>query len=279
MIAPSGRQCLFHPDGERAMARGAAGAGAMLVLSTYSTVTIEDVAGALDGFPAWFQLYFMPERRISEQLIDRAAAANYRAIVVTVDPPYGWSPRSARLPVPVMEHIRHVNLPDAPLARTAYDTSVQNVVVANSNLADLEWLVSRSALDVIVKGVLRGDDARRCVDAGAKAIIVSNHGGRHLDTAIATANALPDVVATVGADAEVYVDGGIRRGTDVVKALSLGAKAVLCGRPPLWGLAANGAAGVSDVMNHLNEELKRTMMLCGLSNLQDLTPDLVEAQR
>ena len=133
----------------------------------------------------------------------------------------------------------------------------------------------RSPLPVIVKGILRDDDAARCVEAGAQAVIVSNHGGRHLDTAIATADALPEIVAAVGSKAEVYVDGGIRRGTDILKALALGARAVLVGRPVVWGLAVHGADGVRDVLMHLRNELTRTMALCGVARIADATPDLV----
>jgi len=140
---------------------------------------------------------------------------------------------------------------------------------------DLEWLVGRTPLDVVVKGVLRGDDAQRCVDAGAKAIIVSNHGGRHLDTTVTSADALPEVATAVGGKAEIYVDGGIRRGTDIVKALALGARAVLIGRPILWGLATHGADGVKTVLDHLHAELVRSMALCGTAELAEITPDLV----
>jgi 4-hydroxymandelate oxidase len=144
---------------------------------------------------------------------------------------------------------------------------------------DLEWLARRSPIDVIVKGVLRGDEALRCLGAGAKAIIVSNHGGRHLDTTVTTCEALPDVVAAVGSRAEVYVDGGLRRGTDILKALALGARAVLIGRPVLWGLATNGADGVRAVLDHLRTELARAMALTGVAKLDEATSDLVAQRR
>ena len=134
----------------------------------------------------------------------------------------------------------------------------------------------RSPLPVLVKGVLRADDAERCVELGARGVVVSNHGGRHLDAAIATADALPEIATAVGAKAEVYVDGGIRRGTDIVKALALGARAVLLGRPPLWGLSVAGAPGVAAVMDHFREEMVRAMRLCGANSLAALTPDLVK---
>src|SRR5262249_52453127 len=140
---------------------------------------------------------------------------------------------------------------------------------------DLEWLIKRANMDVVVKGVLRGDDARRCAELGAKAIIVSNHGGRHLDTAVPTADALAEVVDAVAGKAEGYVAGGIRRGSDILKALAIGARAVLIGRPVLWGLATSGADGVQAVLDHLRDELIRTMQLCGVARLSDAKRDLV----
>jgi len=149
------------------------------------------------------------------------------------------------------------------------------VVMFPTNFKDLEWLVKRCAMPVVVKGVLRGDDAKRCVDCGAKAIMVSNHGGRHLDTTVTTADVISEIAGAVGKSAEVYVDGGIRRGTDIVKALALGARAVLLGRPPLWGLSVGGADGVRMVMEHMHAEMVRAMQLCGAASLAALTPDLV----
>src|SRR5262245_14525504 len=275
MVAPTGRHRLFHPEGEIATARGAAAAGAVFVLATNATEKIEDVAAQRREAAHWFQLY-LSDHAVAEMLIDRAAAAGFTALVVTADMPvYGSSPRAARNRLVPSEEIRNVNLPGAPIARNAYDQAFSGSVTYPVTLDDLAWLVRRSPLDVIVKGVLRGDDAARCIDAGAKAIIVSNHGGRHLDTAIATADALPEIVAAVGGRGEVYVDGGIRRGTDILKALALGARAVLVGRPPLWGLAVGGADGVRDVLTHLRDELVRTMALCGVPTLAEATVDLV----
>jgi 4-hydroxymandelate oxidase len=275
MVAPTGRHRLFHAEGEIATARGAATSGATFVLATNATATIEDVAAQRGDAAQWFQLY-LSDRAIAEGLIDRAAAAGFTALVVTADMPvYGSSPRAARAPLVPSDHIRNVNLPGAPIARNAYDQTFSGSVTYPVSFKDLQWLVGRSPLPVIVKGVLRGDDAVRCIEAGAKAIIVSNHGGRHLDTTVTTADALRDVAAAVGATAEVYVDGGIRRGTDIVKALALGARAVLVGRPTLWGLAVRGADGVRDVLEHLRLELVRTMALCGVASLKEATPDLV----
>ncbi|MBX6425303.1 MAG: alpha-hydroxy-acid oxidizing protein [Variibacter sp.] len=276
MVAPSGRHKAIHPEGERATARGAAEAGAIYTLSTTSSVPIEEIAAVRGSAPQWFQLYLVPDRAWQEALLDRLAAAGFRAVVLTVDQPvYGWSPRAARCPLEPSPDIRHVNMPGAPMGRTAYDPTLKGKVIYPATFRDLEWLARRSPIDVFVKGVLRGDEARRCVDAGAKAVIVSNHGGRHLDTTVTTAVALPEVVAAVGRRVEVYVDGGIRRGTDILKALALGARAVLVGRPVLWGLATGGADGVRDVLQHLRDELARAMALSGVSRLEEATPDLV----
>jgi 4-hydroxymandelate oxidase len=282
MVAPTGRHRLFHPEGERATARGAAAAGVPYVLATASTVSIEDVAAERGAAPAgvsapqWFQLYLPPERSVTEGLIDRVAAAGFRAIVLTVDQPvYGSSPRSARTPLAPSPDIRAVNLPGQPVAAHSYGAAHSGTVTYPATWRDLEWLVERSPIDVLVKGVLRADDARRCVNLGAKAIIVSNHGGRHLDATVSTADALPGIAAAIGSRAEVYVDGGIRRGTDIVKALALGARAVLIGRPCVWGLATGGADGVRDVFAHLRAELARSMALCGVAKLDEVTRDLV----
>jgi 4-hydroxymandelate oxidase len=276
MLAPTGRHRLYHPDGERATARGAAAAGAAFVLATNSTVTIEDVATERKTAPHWFQLYMTPERARTEALVDRAAAAGFGAIVLTVDQPVpGHSPLAARNPVAASPDIRHVNLPGAPIARTAYDPAIQNVVAFPTSFADLEWLVARSPLPIVVKGVLRGDDAARAIGSGARGIIVSNHGGRHLDSAVATANVVAEVAAAAGGGAEIYVDGGIRRGTDIVKALALGARAILVGRPMLWGLATGGAEGVTEILDHLRAELVRAMALCGAATLSEIGPDLI----
>jgi 4-hydroxymandelate oxidase len=276
MVAPFGRHKLFHPEGECATARGAAAAGAVFVLPTTSTVSMEDVASEAATAPRWFQLYLPPDRGLAENLIDRAAAASFGAIVLTVDQPvYGSSPRAARAPLTPSPDIRSANLPGQPIAQHSYKPGHTGSVTFPATLRDLEWLVSRSRLDVVVKGVLRGDDAVRCVEAGAKAIIVSNHGGRHLDGAIATADALPEMADAIAGKAELYVDGGIRRGTDIVKALALGARAVLVARPVIWGLALGGAEGVRAVLDHLNAELARAMALCGAARLADIGADLV----
>jgi 4-hydroxymandelate oxidase len=171
--------------------------------------------------------------------------------------------------------IRNANLPGQPIAQNSYKPDYSGRVTFPATWRDLKWLVKRSPIDVVVKGVLRGGDAMRCVEAGAKAIIVSNHGGRHLDGTIATADALDEIVDAVDGNAEIYIDGGIRRGTDIVKALALGARAVLVARPVIWGLALDGADGVRAVLDHLRAEMVRTMALCGVARLDAITADLV----
>jgi 4-hydroxymandelate oxidase len=276
MVAPTGRHRLFHPDGERATARGAAAAGVPYVMATASTVTMEDAAAERRAAPQWFQLYLPPDRTVTEGLVDRAAVAGFAAVVLTVDQPvYGSSPRAARAPLEAAPDIRAVNLPGQPVAAHGYGAAHSGSVTHPATFDDLAWLVRRSALAVLVKGVLRADDALRCVELGASGIIVSNHGGRHLDATVASADALPGIAAAVGAKAELFVDGGIRRGTDIVKALALGARAVLIGRPTVWGLALAGADGVRDVLEHLRGELTRTMALCGVAKLDEVTRDLV----
>jgi 4-hydroxymandelate oxidase len=276
MVAPMGRHKLFHPEGERASARGAAAAGALYVLATSANVLLEDVAAERGATTQWFQLYMWPNRAEVEALLDRVAAVGFRALVLTVDNQvYGSSPRQLRAPFEPSPEIRNVNMPGAPMARTAYDPEFKGKVMFPTTWRELEWLVKRTLMPVVVKGVLRGDDAARCIETGARAVIVSNHGGRHLDTTVPTAEALAEVVDAVAGKAEVYVDGGIRRGTDVLKALALGARAVLVGRPVLWGLATGGADGVRTVLEHLHEELVRTMQLCGVARLADIPRDLV----
>ena len=280
VVAPMGRHKLFHADGERASARGAAAAGALYTLATSANILLEEVAAERGSSPQWFQLYMWPNRAEIEALLDRVAAAGFRALVLTADNQvYGSSPRQMRAQYAPSPDIRNVNMPGAPMARTAYDPEYKGKVMFPTTWRELEWLVKRAPMDVVVKGLLRGDDATRCVELGAKAIIVSNHGGRHLDTSIPTAEALADVVDAVGTKAEVYVDGGIRRGTDILKALAVGARAVLIGRPVLWGLATGGADGVRAVLEHLRDELIRAMQLCGVAKLSDAKPDLVAHTR
>ncbi len=276
LIAPTGRHKLFHPEGERATARGAAAANVGYVMASNANVLIEDVAAERKSAPQWFQLYYWPNRAEVEALIDRLAAAGFSALVLTVDAPVGgWSPRAARAQHQPTPDIRNINMPGSPMARTFYHPDFAGKVLYPATWRELEWLVKRSAMPVLVKGVLRADDAVRCAECGARAIMVSNHGGRHLDTTVTTAAAIGEIAAALSGKAEVYVDGGIRRGTDILKALALGARAVLIGRPVIWGLAVDGADGVSAVLDHLRTELVRAMQLTGTASLKEATADLL----
>jgi 4-hydroxymandelate oxidase len=272
LVAPTGRHKLFHSEGER----GAAAAGVTYVMACFSNVLLEDAAAERRAAPQWFQLYYWPNRAEVEAFIDRVAAAGFTALVLTVDAPVGgWSPRAARDQHEPSPDILNINMPGSPMARTAYHPDFAGKVVYPATWRELEWLAKRSPIPVIVKGVLRADDAVRCVECGARAIMVSNHGGRHLDTTVTTAAALGEIAAALSGRAEVYVDGGIRRGTDIFKALALGARAVMIGRPVIWGLTLRGADGVAEVLEHLRIELMRAMQLSGTAALKDITRDLV----
>lgn len=276
LVAPTGRHKLFHAQGEAATARGAAAAGVGYVLASNSNVPIEDVAGERKGAPQWFQLYYWPDKAEVEALIDRLAAAGFSALVLTVDAPVpGWSPRAARLQHAPSPDIRNINMPGQPMARTAYHPDFAGKVMYPATWTELEWLVKRAPMPVLVKGVLRADDAVRCAECGARAVMVSNHGGRHLDTTVTTAEVTAEIAQALAGKAEVYVDGGIRRGTDILKALALGANAVMIGRPAIWGLTVQGAEGVTAVLDHLRVELVRAMQLTGTASIADATPDLL----
>lgn len=280
LVAPVAYQRLAHPEGEQATAVGTVEAGSLMVLSTRSSCAIEEVAaaigagsqdrapaaGVVPGPPLWFQVYVLADRAVTADLVDRAVAAGSKALVLTVDTPrLGYRRRDARNGFLVPRGDRGV-------VQEAYFGAEQSPAVVP---ADVAWLAERSGLPVVAKGVLSGEAARSCVNAGAAAVVVSNHGGRQLDGSVATADALAEVVETVGAEAEVYVDGGIRRGSDVLKALALGARAVLVGRPVIWGLATGGASGVAGVLGHLAFELDLAMALAGVPTLADIDAGLL----
>jgi 4-hydroxymandelate oxidase len=277
LVAPVAFHRVAHPDGEVAMAQGAAAAGSIMVVSTRASTTLEDIAAAAPELALWFQVYVLRDREWTADLVARAAAAGYRALVLTGDTPFvGRRWRDAANGFVLPTGVGMANLPAGAGLAVAdpddYPGALQSPAVT---FDDIGWLASISRLPVVVKGVLRGDDALRCIDAGASALIVSNHGGRQLDGAVAGADALPEVVDAVGDRVELYVDGGIRRGTDVLKALALGARAVLVGRPLLWGLATAGAAGAQGVLELLGSELAQVMALAGARGVDDITADLV----
>lgn len=287
LIAPMAFQCLAHPDGEFATARAAALAGVGMILSTLATKSIEDVASSYHPeTPAasqWFQLYVHRDRGLTRALVERAYAAGYKALCLTVDAPLlGRRERDRRNEFALPPGLFAANLVtlsglDIPHkeGESGLFTYFAQQLDPKLTWRDLEWLQSLCPLPLAVKGILRGDDAVRAVEYGAKAIVVSNHGGRQLDGAITSIDALAEIVEAVDGRAEVIVDGGIRRGVDILKALALGAKAVLLGRPVLWGLAVGGEAGVTHVIEILRDELDLAMALSGCAKLQDIDSSLV----
>jgi 4-hydroxymandelate oxidase len=268
-VAPTGYHGLAYPDGELATAAGAAKAGALFVLSTRSSRRIEDVAEvvAAAGGTWWFQVYLMRDRELTAGLVRRAAAAGAAALVLTADTPVVGRKRRDSADGVVSDEDFLVNL--GPLADMATATQAADVT-----FADVSWLSEAAAgggggrrLPVVVKGVLRGDDASACRAHGAAAVIVSNHGGRQLDGALPSALALPDVAGQQpGSDWEVYADGGIRTGEDALAALGLGARAVFLGRPVLWALACGGADGVRSLLASLTDDLAHGMALAGAAS-------------
>jgi 4-hydroxymandelate oxidase len=278
-IAPTAIQGLAHAEGEVATARGAAEVGALLILSSLATCRLEDVAAAAPDAPRWMQVYILRERERTEELVRKAVAHGYRALVLTVDAPVsGLRLREWRIGVRLPDDLALPNLAQGS-TDSAREGGFMAVVTHEFEPAltpgDIGWLAGLSSLPVVVKGVQRADDAVRCVDAGAAAVVVSNHGARQLADAPATADVLAEVVDAVAGRAEVYVDGGVRRPPDVVKALALGARATLVGRPSLWAVATGGAEGVAEMLRWYEAELRRTMALCGASTVDAIQRDLV----
>ena len=268
LVAPTAFQRMAHPEGELAMARGAAEAGTVMCLSTLATATIEEVAEASADGARWFQLYWSSDRGVVRDLLDRAAANGFTAVVLTVDlPELGRRERDLRTGFEIPEQIPvPIFLALAESVGAISPTDINWAVDKSLTWRDLEWLRSVSSLPLLVKGILTAEDAVLAVESGAEGVVVSNHGGRQLDGVAAALDALPEVVEAVGERATVLMDSGIRRGTDVVKALALGAEAVLAGRAPLWGLAAGGAEGVQAVLELLREEIALALALCGCAS-------------
>ena len=287
-VAPTAYHRLAHPDGEVATARGAGAAGALYVVSVFASRTLEDIAAEATG-ALWLQLYWLRRREVLAGLVDRAATAGYRAIVLTVDAPrLGRRHRDARNGFAIPAGVSAVNLDPALMAsahrsgagRSALAVHTAEAVDPSVTWADLAWLRGRSELPLVLKGVLTAEDAVLAVEHGADAIVVSNHGGRQLDGAAASLDALAEVVDAVGAAAcPVLFDGGVRSGADAFAALALGAGAVLLGRPVLWGLAADGASGVAGVLDLATEELAHTMALTGRPALSAVDRSAVAVTR
>jgi 4-hydroxymandelate oxidase len=261
-VAPTAMQRAVHAQGERAMAAGAHAAGALHVVSSTSGTRFADLGAA---GPWWLQAYLPPDRDLFRPVVEAAVAAGARAVALTVDTPYPGAKRG-------VDDEDWTGI-DLGWWRTNYPAEDEGRWKSVS-LDDIGWLREAAGVPVVVKGVLRGDDALRCLEAGAEAVYVSNHGGRQLDRAVTTASALREVVAAVGDRAEVYVDGGIWSGLDALAALALGAHAVFVGRPVLWALGAGGASGVTHLLDELRAELKESLELAGCASPAD-APDLL----
>ena len=282
LVAPTACHQLAHPEGELSTARAASAVGTAMVLSTLSNYAMEEVAReARSGL--WFQLYVYRDRGVTRELVARAAACGCRAIALTVDAPVGGvRERDLRnaFAFPSDMPMRNVMpagpeppAPDVP--PVSFQQYVNSMFDPSLGWSDLEWLCAQTALPVLVKGIVRPDDAVRAAEHGAQGIVVSNHGGRQLDTAPAAIDVLEPIVQAVGERLTVLADGGVRRGTDVLKALALGARAVLLGRPVLWGLAVAGEAGARRVLELLRNELDVAMALSGCRTVGEIDRDLV----
>jgi 4-hydroxymandelate oxidase len=280
LLAPAGFQLLLHPEGERASARAAGEAGTVLVASTVSTTRLEDIATAATG-PLWFQLYVQRDRGYTRELVARVEAAGYRALLLTADAPVlGPRDREKRAGFALPPGVSLANLqpllPSYGPDQHHDPNSIYNPFLDPSiTWETFDWLRSQTRLPLGIKGVLAADDARLAVEHGAELIVVSNHGGRCLDSVPATIEALPAVVEAVAGRVPVLLDGGVRRGTDVVKALARGARAVLIGRPYLWALASMGESGVTRALQLLTMELHAAMALCGTPRIADIGRDLI----
>ena len=282
LVAPTALQRMAHREGEVATSRACADAGTVLVLSTIASGTIEEVAEAAPDAPRWFQLYVHRDRGLTVDLVARASAAGYRALMLTVDTPVlGVRDRDSRnrFATPPGIGLSNVGarfLPEVGEGESglaAYVRSQQDPAVT---WADVEWLRSRSDLPIVLKGIVTAEDAQIAGDMEIDGIAVSNHGGRQLDGTIAALDALPEVVEASG-PSEVYLDGGVRRGSDVLKAMALGARAVLVGRPILWGLAVGGEDGARRVLRLLAQDFDVAMAIAGCRTVDDISPALVRA--
>ncbi|MBI4392339.1 MAG: alpha-hydroxy-acid oxidizing protein [Euryarchaeota archaeon] len=285
MVAPTAFHKLMHAEGEEASARGAAAAGTVFIASTLSNTSLEAIASAAAG-PKWFQLYVYRDKKLTESLVSRAASSGYKALVLTVDTPtWGRRERDLRNRFTLPQGLQLANFTGIPAGRLSAAKEGKSGLAAyldeqrkpDLTWADVEWLKDVSGLPIVLKGIVHPDDAKAAVEHGAAAIIVSNHGGRQLDAGVATIDLLPGVVAAVDGRCEVYVDGGVRRGTDVLIALALGADAVLIGRPILWSLAIAGEAGVERALRLLRDEFDSAMALAGFKSPDEVTKDAVRA--
>jgi 4-hydroxymandelate oxidase len=280
LVAPTALMRMADREGEVAAARAAAAEGTVMVLSTIASATIEEVAEAAPEAPRWFQLYVHRDRELTRHLVERAVAAGYRALVVTVDAPLlGLRDRDSRnrFATPPGVGLSNVGarfLPDVEEGESGLFAYVKSQQDPGVTWDDIGWLRSLCDLPIVLKGIVTAEDGALASEAGVDGIVVSNHGGRQLDGTIATLDALSEVAEASGR-CEVFLDGGVRRGSDVLKALALGARAVLVGRPVLWGLAVGGEAGARHVLHLLREDLDVAMAIAGCRTVDEITPSLV----
>uniref|UniRef100_A0A1A9X3W8 (S)-2-hydroxy-acid oxidase n=1 Tax=Glossina brevipalpis TaxID=37001 RepID=A0A1A9X3W8_9MUSC len=284
-IAPTAMQKLAHPNGEAGNAKAAGEMGSVFILSTLATMSIEEVAQAAPNTCKWFQLYVYKNRSLTEELVRRAEKANFKAIVLTVDAPiFGQRWADIRNNFSLPSHLRLANFAtkssqsDGVIAESGgsgINKYVTSQFDASLTWKDVEWLVKLTYLPVIVKGVLTAEDAIMAQEFGCAGIIVSNHGARQLDHVPAAIEALPEVVKAVGDKLTVMLDGGIRQGSDIFKALALGAKMVFIGRPALWGLACGGETGVRDLLTVLKKDFVDTLALSGCRTLKDIKRSMI----
>ncbi|RWS31199.1 hydroxyacid oxidase 1-like protein, partial [Leptotrombidium deliense] len=306
-VSPTAMQRMAHPDGEIATAKACQTTNTIMTLSTIATSSIEEVANAAPSAVKWFQLYIYKDRKVTEHLIRRAESNGFEALVLTIDSPFfGTRYADIRNKFCLPPHLRMANFNKGDQASDAINESkdgssltayVNSLFDASLTWKDVQWLKKFTKLKVIIKGVLTPEDALKAVEVGASAIIVSNHGARQLDSVPATIAVLPEIVSAVGNKCEVYIDGGIRSGTDILKALALGAKAVFIGRPILWGLCYDvclffehhfslftrrifkGEEGVKQVLDILRKELDVAMALSGCATLDDISAHLIRHER
>jgi lactate 2-monooxygenase len=292
LLAPVGVLSIVHPEAELGVARASKATGVPMILSSAASTPLEDVAVELGDAPRWFQLYWWADRELAGSLVDRAEQAGYGAIVVTLDTlTLGWRDRDLRNGyLPFLQGEGLAQFFSDPLFRDRLDAPPEDDVQTASLMAlaafpnlgltwaDLAWLRDRNRLPILVKGVLTAEDARLAVEHGVDGIVVSNHGGRQVDGAVAALDALREVREAVDDDTTLLMDSGVRRGADVLKALALGADAVLIGRPYVWGLAVGGAAGVEAVVRQLAAELDLTCALAGVSSARDVDAAMVTSR-
>lgn len=284
-VSPTAMQRMAHPEGECANAKACEALGTIMILSTIATSSIEEVAAAAPSGIRWFQLYIYKDRGVTQQLVKRAEKSGFSAIVLTIDAPvFGTRHADVRNKFSLAPHLRMANFQVGDEKANRVNTSaggsgineyVKSLFDQSITWKDVTWLKSITKLPIVIKGVLTAEDAELSIEHGASAVFVSNHGGRQLDDVPATIDVLRELVEAVKDRAEVYIDGGITEGTDVLKALALGAKMVFVGRPALWGLCYDGQKGVEGVLQVLHDELDMAMMLSGCASISAVNKDLV----